>query len=228
MRTSTTLRFAVLLTFVGGFMDAYTYVSRDGVFANAQTGNVILLGIDLAERRWGSALAHCWPILAFVVGIVVAHVLETARLAKTFAHPIRLAMVAQIGVLIVVAALPASFPDPLVTLPVAFVAAIQLGLFRTVGSLNYITIATTGNLMRVTEALYGRFVEHDDEKRKPAGVYGAIVASFAGGAVVGAVLTGWLGTWAALVAAGVLSVAFALFFIDDIAARQSPPVPGDA
>ena len=31
-------RVAALLSVTGGFLDAYTYVARDGVFANAQTG----------------------------------------------------------------------------------------------------------------------------------------------------------------------------------------------
>ena len=34
----------ILLCLCGGFQDAYTYVCRDKVFANAQTGNIVLLG----------------------------------------------------------------------------------------------------------------------------------------------------------------------------------------
>ena len=37
-----TLGFAVLLTGSSGFLDAYTYLERGGVFANAQTANVVL------------------------------------------------------------------------------------------------------------------------------------------------------------------------------------------
>ena len=33
----------VMLAIVGGYLDAYTYISRDHVFANAQTGNMVLL-----------------------------------------------------------------------------------------------------------------------------------------------------------------------------------------
>lgn len=34
---------ASLLAIVGGFLDAYSYVCRDHVFANAQTGNIVKL-----------------------------------------------------------------------------------------------------------------------------------------------------------------------------------------
>ena len=37
---------AALLAISGGFLDAYTYVCRGGVFANAQTGNLVLLAVS--------------------------------------------------------------------------------------------------------------------------------------------------------------------------------------
>ena len=36
-----------LLTLSGGLQDAYTYLRRGRVFANAQTGNIVLLGQSL-------------------------------------------------------------------------------------------------------------------------------------------------------------------------------------
>ena len=35
---------AVFIILSGGFQDAYTYFSRGKVFANAQTGNIVLTG----------------------------------------------------------------------------------------------------------------------------------------------------------------------------------------
>ena len=35
------LAFCLLLTVIGGFFDSYTYVNCGGIFANAQTGNLI-------------------------------------------------------------------------------------------------------------------------------------------------------------------------------------------
>ena len=66
-----TLLVGALLTFVGGFLDAYTFVSH-AVFANAQTGNVVLFGVETASRHWHAALLRLIPIAAFVVGVVAA------------------------------------------------------------------------------------------------------------------------------------------------------------
>ena len=49
-----------LLALTGGFLDAYSYLTRGGVFANAQTGNMVLLGLRLSEQRWGKAFTTCF------------------------------------------------------------------------------------------------------------------------------------------------------------------------
>ncbi|MGK2883102.1 MAG: YoaK family protein [Mycobacterium sp.] len=64
-RTSTTLRFALLITTACGFLDSYTYLARGGVFANAQTGNVILFAVDVTSPNLADAMAHLWPLLRF-------------------------------------------------------------------------------------------------------------------------------------------------------------------
>ena len=46
IQTSETLKLGILLALSGGFMDAYSYICRGGVFANAQTGNMLLLGVN--------------------------------------------------------------------------------------------------------------------------------------------------------------------------------------
>ena len=43
---SESLPIMILLTLSGGFMDAYSYLCRGEVFANAQTGNILLFGVN--------------------------------------------------------------------------------------------------------------------------------------------------------------------------------------
>lgn len=66
----------VLLALTGGFLDAYTYVSRGGVFANAQTGNMVLLGIRLSEGAWRQAAYYFVPIVAFAAGVLLAELIQ--------------------------------------------------------------------------------------------------------------------------------------------------------
>src|SRR3954468_13366051 len=63
---------ASLLSMSGGFLDAFTWLSLGGVFANSQTGNVVFLGMNAALGNWHEAAHHVPPILAFLAGAWVA------------------------------------------------------------------------------------------------------------------------------------------------------------
>ena len=49
--TSESIRIGVVLAISGGFMDAYSYTGRGGVFANAETGNIVLLAISIGNKN---------------------------------------------------------------------------------------------------------------------------------------------------------------------------------
>lgn len=54
----------VMLAIVGGYLDAYTYISRDHVFANAQTGNMVLLAINIKRKlAEGLSLSYAYTVL---------------------------------------------------------------------------------------------------------------------------------------------------------------------
>src|SRR6186997_2469116 len=67
LRRDETLEVALLLAFAGGYLDAHTWIIH-GVMANAQTANLVVLGVH------GTA----GPILAFAAGIVFAAWLRRA------------------------------------------------------------------------------------------------------------------------------------------------------
>ena len=66
------LEVGLCLCFIGGFLDAYTYVSRGGVFANAQTGNIVLCSAYLFDGQWRHSARYLIPVLSFLLGIFAA------------------------------------------------------------------------------------------------------------------------------------------------------------
>lgn len=72
-QTSESIELAAILAFSGGLMDAYSYLARGKVFANAQTGNILLFGVNLADGDVDRALHYAVPVIAFAVGIALAH-----------------------------------------------------------------------------------------------------------------------------------------------------------
>jgi uncharacterized membrane protein YoaK (UPF0700 family) len=213
--TSLTLRLAALLSLVGGFLDAYTYLSRNGVFATAQTGNIILMIVAGARDQWGQAVQHLPPIAAFLLGVVASEALRLPAVVRLVRWPPRVAIGLEAAVLVVVGFLPPAVPDVVVTACIAFVAALQISWFRTVGRWAYTSTMTTGNLRSVARAGFHAVLDRDAEARLEALHLGGVVITFVGGAVLGCAMTLLLDDRAAWVAAGVLCVGVAFFVLDD-------------
>ena len=73
---SDAFRTTVFLTLSGGFQDAYTYMGRGKVFANAQTGNIVLMATNFCEGDFAKALRYLLPLLAFAAGAMIYVVVE--------------------------------------------------------------------------------------------------------------------------------------------------------
>jgi uncharacterized membrane protein YoaK (UPF0700 family) len=214
-QTTTTARFAVVLTLANGFIDAYTYLARGGVFANVQTGNVIFFALNLFQKHWLNSFSRLWPIFAFLAGVAAAAHIKSARFENTVHNPLWWTMGIQAAVLGAFGFLPATVPASFVTVPISFLAGMQIGLFRRIGDLNYMPVATTGNFMRLVEAGYQGFAENDSGSRKAFRVYAILVGAFAAGAIIGTVATREWGVHAIWVPAGCLGVALALLVSDE-------------
>ncbi len=210
-----TLWFALLLTLANGFLDAHTYLARGGVFANVQTANVIFFAINSSEGKWSAALARVWPLLAFIAGMALASHIKAGQLELVVPHALRWTMAVQAVTLGIIGFVPASVPHGYVTVPISFLAAMQIGLFRNIGDLAYLPVATTGNLMRFMESGYDAFVGKKRESRRAFGVYGALIAVFTTGAVVGSVASLAWGVHAIWLPAGFLAFTLCLFIIDE-------------
>ena len=67
---------AIFLSLSGGLQDVYTYLYRGKVFANAQTGNIVLCGVKLVEGDWGAVLHYLVPLCFFALGVFAAELLR--------------------------------------------------------------------------------------------------------------------------------------------------------
>jgi uncharacterized membrane protein YoaK (UPF0700 family) len=213
--TKASLQLGVLLALAGGFQDAYSFIDLGGVFANAQTGNIVLLGVEAARRHWADAVRHVPPVLAFVIGVVVAETLSRPRVAAFLRRPARIALALEIAVLGVVGLLPPGVPDTLAVVMIAFTASVQVTTFRTLIIWPYNTTMVTGNLRTTAQAAYQAVAGHDPEARRKARSFTVIIASFVAGAFAGGWLTLRVGRHAIWISAGVLLAALGLFLVDE-------------
>lgn len=195
----------MLLGAVGGFLDAYTYVSH-GVFATAQTGNTVLLAIDAADARWDRIAAHLPPVVAFLLGVAFAETVARPRVREWLRRPTRVVLAGEIVVLLAVGTLPAHAPAMITTVAISFVAALQICTFNLLGDTAYNTTMITGNLRTMLAAAHRWLLDRQPAAGEQARNLGAVVLAFVLGAVVAALLTKAWGPPAIWVGAGVLAV----------------------
>ena len=115
-----------VLAFTGGFLDIYTYLIRGGVFANAQTSNLIFLGLRLMEGDWPQALNYFAQVASYVVGILVAGVVKRRIGTKGNLHWRQIVIFAEFILVTIIGYIPASFPPEPVNVIVAFICSVQV------------------------------------------------------------------------------------------------------
>ncbi len=74
----------LLLMMSGGFMGAFTYTIRGNVFCNAQTGNMVLMGIALGDANWLEAAYLLIPISAYFIGAIISEILPKENKENKF------------------------------------------------------------------------------------------------------------------------------------------------
>jgi uncharacterized membrane protein YoaK (UPF0700 family) len=147
---SSTLTSAGLLAGAGGLLDAVVYLNHGHVFANAMTGNVIFLGIEAIDHDYSGILPHIAPILAFLLGVVAARLLQFVPLRSSAV----LSLSIEIAALFAVGFFPRDYPQLAFTIIIAFVSAFQVTTFRRVGRFTYNSTFVTGNLRDMAEGFF--------------------------------------------------------------------------
>lgn len=183
-----TFRIAALLAVVGGFLDAYTYILRGGVFANAQTGNMVLLGVYAAQGRYRQAGYCIIPILAFALGVFITEVFKKYFTEKEFNIYEHWIIAIEIILLSIVGFVPSSVPDSVVNVTISFVCSLQVNSFRKMKNLPYASTMCTGNLRSGTEKLFQYVINKETKAGIQAAHYFGIILLFILGAVAGTVL----------------------------------------
>jgi len=202
---------SAFLALSGGFQDAYTYNTRDGVFSNAQTGNVVLMSQHFMTGEWLAGLKYLLPILAFALGIFIAEQIQYRYRYARRLHWRQGILLAEILILFLVGFFPAEL-NMAATVLVSLSCAMQVQTFRKVNGYAYASTMCIGNLRSGTEALSGYIREKKPEQLKKSLHYFGIILIFAVGAGIGGNLSAKFGNRMIWFSCGLLLVSFFMMF----------------
>ena len=201
----------IFLSLSGGLQDAYTYLFRGGVFANAQTGNIVLLSVRLFEGDLRSAGRYLVPLLAFSLGVMVSELARWHFRGRTL-HWRQLVVLGEIALLFLVGFLPSRL-DMLANTLVSFSCAMQVQAFRKVDGYAFASTMCVGNLRSGVDSLCAWGRTKNPEARRKAGRYFGVILLFAVGSGLGSLSLGWWGARAIWFSCVLLAVSFLLMFI---------------
>lgn len=211
VQMSDTFRAAVCVILSGGFQDAYTYTCRGGVFANAQTGNIVLLASALFRREWSVCLKYTIPVLAFLLGTFAAEIVHLHLKSCKKLHWRQIILCAETVLLLLVGFLPHS-ADSAANALVSFVCAMQVQTFHKVRGHVYASTMCIGNLRCATESLCAYCRSHEPETLRASLTYFGVIFVFALGAAAGSLASVHFGIHAVWVCCALLLISFGMMF----------------
>lgn len=207
-QVSDSLVLGSFLAIVGGFMDSYSYLMRDHVFANAQTGNLVLMGMHLAQGKFVEASHYLYPVSSFIIGIALA---EMIRFRKHHLHWRQISVLVESILLFVVSFIPGNH-DLLANLLTSLACGVQVESFRKIHGNNSATTMCIGNMRSATQNLVHYFQYKDHLYFKKSIIYFSVIAFFITGTIVGYASIYFLQKRAILICSFLLVIPYTLMF----------------
>lgn len=192
-------------------MDSYSYLLRGHVFANAQTGNIVMMGINIAEGKFFNALSYFLPITVFAIGVMVSDLIRVK--CSRWLHWRQISMLIQSLLLLFVAFVPFEY-NFIANSIISFVCAVQAESFRKIRGNSIATTMCTGNLRSASQHLCAYFVGNGESSIRDSLLYFLIIGFFILGAIIQRFVGMHIGKESILVCAVLHFIVFMAMFID--------------
>ena len=196
------------------------------VFANAQTGNIVLLSSNIMDGQWDRVLHYLVPLCAFALGVLVAEKMRESFRDMQRLHWRQLVVLGEVLLLFIVGFLPQE-QNLLANAIVSFSCAMQVQAFRKVNGYAFASTMCIGNMRSGMQYLYTGLHTKDRAVLRRAMQYFAVIALFAVGAAAGSLLTIHFGNRVIWFCCASLLVSLSFMFIrEDI--EENPELQREA
>ncbi len=199
---------------VAGVLGAYTYLLRGNVFCNAQTGNVVLMGLALGAGQWSKALYYLIPIFAYLSGAFLSELVPNVVRRRLRLRWETLLIAIEMLVVIGLGIIPETAPVQLSQIIINFIASMQYNTFRQAEGTPMATTFATNHIRQIGIGL-AKELHHRHAPQKPHRKrlfqHVNMLFFFLAGASLGTVCCNlWLGKaiWVTLLPFGVVLIAF--------------------
>lgn len=176
-----------MLILAAGWFGAYTLFQRGGVFCNAQTANIVLLGLAVGSGDWSRAAYLLIPISAYFFGAFISEYLGKSVKRLHFLRWDTILIGLEVIAVILLGLLPAEAPDQICQVTLNLICSMQFNTFRQVEGIPAATTFVTNHIREVGSHL-AKWVRHRDLASKSrVKIHGMLILMFALGAVLSTV-----------------------------------------
>ena len=209
---------------VAGYFGAFTYLLRGNVFCNAQSGNVVLMGLALGQGDWMKALYYLIPISAYLLGAFVSEFLPNPVKRKMRVRWDTLLIAVEMAVVIALGFVPESAPVQISQVAVNFIMSMQYNTFRQAQGEPVATTFVTNHVRQVGVGI-AKAIKHvgkdgDKSYLRKFRVHLFMLLCFIAGAVVGTLFCKLILGRAIWITLAPLAVVFGALLYADLATEK--------
>lgn len=196
-----------MMSLVGGFLGTYAISSREGIFASAQTGNLMNMMESLCIGDMKESVLRLVFAAVFAAALVISYLLKAETKQDLRGSCIAVDSVA----LIITCGIPETVEPLLAILPISFAASYQWGTCAGADGYNSATIFSTNNLKQFTWGFTEYFRSGSKMALDKGCFYGLTLLMFLTGAWLGIVAVDCLGTRGGII--GLIPLVFAYLIL---------------
>ena len=177
----------IMMIAVGGFLGAYTFNLKGGVFCNAQTANFVMMSVQIGKMNWSKALYYLIPISAYLLGAVLSEFLpkRVNRIGllrwDTFFVAIEMVCLFAIGFV------PDSAPPQICQVAINFIASMQYNTFRQAKKVPMATTFCTNHVRQIGVDFVKWIHKKDMEAKSHMFMHIMMLLSFVAGGIASTV-----------------------------------------
>lgn len=154
-----------ILICIAGYFGAYTYVLRGNIFCNAQTGNIVLMGIAFGSGDFSEGVYYLIPISAYLMGAFISEILPNPIKHSLAIRWDTLLIIVEIIVVIFLGFLPESAPVQISQIAINFIASMQYNTFRQAEGMPMATTFATNHIRQIGVGLAKEFHRRHSGKK---------------------------------------------------------------
>lgn len=170
----------ILLMLSGGFMGAYSYYLKGGVFANAETANLLIFAMHISQGSFTDAAKVLVPISTFFIGTFFSEMFKD-KLKHRWPS---LLIFSEIILLAFLALLPENAPFTIFHVMIALISSMQYNTFREARGVQLSTLFCTAHLRGGGSCLYNAVRTKDRTAYKKAFYHIGMILTFIAGAML--------------------------------------------